>query len=100
MGVLNRLYALSLLLKSFDILTTTIAVSLTGSHVEANPIVKFSIDQLGLAPAMLLNFVIFYIMASIIHYKKGVLSMALITILLATVVVNNVFGLLFIKGEI
>lgn len=100
MDVLNRLYALSILLKSQDILTTTIAVSLMGSHVEANPIVKYSIDQLGLAPAMLLNFVIFYIMASIIHYKKGVVSMALVTVLLTVVVVNNVLGLLFIKGVV
>ena len=94
MGVLNRLYALSLLFKSYDILTTTIAVSINGLHVEANPLIRLSIDHLGLDVAMLLNFIVSYVMISSIHYKKNIAYMALITGLLTVVVVNNILGLL------
>lgn len=98
MAVLDRLYALNLLLKSWDILTTTIAISMVGSsHIEANPVVKFSIDQFGLAPAMLLNFVLFFTMTSLIHYKKGITTMIIITALLAAVVTNNVIGLFILN---
>ena len=94
MVALNRLYALSLLLKSWDILTTTLAITMVGtSKIEANPIVRFSIDQLGLAPAMLLNFVLYFIMVSIIHYKKGIATLGFVSGLLAFVVANNIIGL-------
>ena len=98
MVALNRLYALSLLLKSWDILTTTIAVIIAGhSSIEGNPLVRYSIDQLGLVPAMLLNFVMFYTMVSAIHHKKGFATLAFVTGLLAFVVANNIIGLFVIS---
>lgn len=98
MVALNRLYALSLLLKSWDILTTTIAVVWVGhSSIEGNPVVRYSIDQLGLVPAMLLNFALFHIMVSAIHHKKGIATLAFVTGLLAFVVTNNIIGLFVIS---
>jgi len=96
MDVSKRLFAFNVLLKSNDILTTTLAVVLHGVEAEGNPIVKYSIESLGLAPAMLLNFVVFYLMVVSLAHKKSVGFLMTVAFLSASVVVNNIIGLMIL----
>ena len=94
MDVSKHLFALNVFLKSNDILTTTLAIILHGAQAEANPLVRYSIEIMGLAPAMLFNFIIFYLLMISLVYKRSTIVLTFVSIISAAVVVNNIIGLM------
>ena len=87
-----KLVIASIVLKAFDIGTTFLAVRKIGKDVEANPIMRYALLNLG-NWAYVLNFSVF-LLAIMTLYKKGTKlpSLVIIGILMLGVVINNLIA--------
>lgn len=89
MSMLNRLFIIALLLKIYDFGTTYFVVSKYGESVEANPIIRSLIVNIGLINTMLLGMLIYSAVALWLYLLHRVKTLMLVVLLMLAVAVIN-----------
>jgi hypothetical protein len=91
MGVPRIILTLSsIILKAIDVVTTYLFVNKMGIAVEANPIVRESINYFGLIQALSLNFAYSVLVIILAHKLKLKRAQWGVAIILLLVCINNI----------
>ena len=89
-------FILGLLLKSMDLFTTSLIVSLFGIDLEVNPIVRMLFEHLGISISVIINLIIFVIAITVLLKKKYIRTLILVNLIMSVVVINNIYNLILI----
>ena len=95
-----RVFVVLLVLNILDAASTAVLVSAYGTDVEANPLVRYTMDLYGIAGMFMLKFAVLSILAfvmTVIQYKYMEHRVAMVThrstwlvnVILAIIVINN-----------
>jgi hypothetical protein len=92
-----KLVVINLILKLADLITTFWAVGKAGKVIEANPVMKYALINLGnwAYPA---NFFVFLLALMLLCRRKSTWSLIIVAIIMLGAVVNNTFACMRLAG--
>ena len=88
---IKKIWIISLICKFFDVATTYYFITKQGVSFEGNPIVRWSIGQLGLESALIINYLLFAIIAYTFYKSKAKKGLLAIAIVIGAVAIYNTF---------
>lgn len=92
-----RIFASSaIILKALDVATTISAIN-TGAGFEANPVMAYLFESIGMLPALLLTFVIFSAIVGRLYWARSMRGLKILSFIMLMVVINNslvIFGVI------
>lgn len=94
MAVAKILALASIILKAADVLTSYFLIDKVGTEIEANPLVRWTIESVGLSAAMGLSFITTSLLVLLAYKINRIQALWIITVILSIVCVNNVLHLI------
>ena len=82
---------INIILKALDLATTYYYVNIHGTIREANPIIRFVYNNVGLFCGSIFIFMLFVFLAYTICKKGSLITMYIVCALLSLVVINNFY---------
>jgi hypothetical protein len=92
-----KLLCINLVFKLLDLFTTFWAVQRVGEEIEANPIMKYAIKNLG-NWAYLWNFFVFLLAILLLYRKNNIWPLVIVSLMMLAVVINNILWCLSLAG--
>jgi len=90
---LKIVFCLCIFLKLLDVLTTYFLVYKFGPEGEMNPVVKYTIEQLGLTAAMIFNYFASIALCYWVFKRKIFYALFIIFVGFLAVVINNFYAI-------
>lgn len=88
---MTKLWWLLVILKLGDVFTTAYVVSLESILLEANPLIKYFMYNIGVSLTLWLSLIISLICISIVYLANSRITMIILCCIMGLVVINNTY---------
>ncbi len=91
-------FCLGLLAKLGDLLTTTYFVNRWGVQLEGNPLVRYSMETLGVPLALAVNGIAFCLLYTLFYWKQKKTHMKIVSTVMVGITLWNILFILMMSG--